>query len=274
LTLRERRVQANVIGRDSILMPGCPGAPRGPAANPITGIAARSRQRVQFTPSHSSLTEVVEGLEDSEPERCTSDEGSCTSLPGAVSESGSGGGGAGGVAGGVPGGTASRAPPPEQPRRLISFGSFSFHRESDMGENSFSWSLLNSGSELIDMVSNFLPGFPSRPTTPCDCSPTRRPPSPRTLARTVSAEMCNNSGSEESIAPGNGPPDPAASPPPRHNGEPAVLAPYSTIESGAIPTLPTLVLPGRKPPPFRSTGGHGHEEEQANAAAAAAACCA
>jgi hypothetical protein len=258
LTLRERRVQANLNGRDAILMPGCPGAPRGPAANPVTGIAARSRQRVQFTPSQSSLTEVVEGFEDAELETGTSNECGSACQAGSMRGSGAGCGEAGvvGVEGGPPGGTMACSPPPENPRRLMSFGSFSFHRESEASDSSFSWSLLTSGSELLDMVSSYLPGFPtSRPSTPCSSSPTHRlPPSPRSLARTVSAEMCSSGGDAASSAPGGGQLGSAAPPLPGQNGEPAVLAPYATIGSCAIPTLPTLVLPGRKPPPIRPPG--------------------
>lgn len=268
LTLRERRVRANDTGRDGILMPGCFGAPRGPAANPITGIAARSRKRVQFTPSQSSLTEVSDGLEDTEPEAGTRDEGSRVSQAGAVSESGAGVGGADGVGveGSLSGSTVSHTQP-ENPRRLMSFGSFSIHPVSQASDNSFSRSLLTSGSELIDMVSSYLPGFPSsRPSTPCNSSPTQRLPlSPRSLARTVSAEMCSSGGHADSCTPGSGQCDLAVPLPPRQMGDPAVLAPYSTIESGAIPILPTLKLPGGKLPPIMSPRLSENEAEQARA---------
>jgi len=265
LTLRERRVRANDTGRDGILMPGCSGAPRGPAANPITGIAARSRKRVQFTPSQSSLTEVSDGFEDTEPEAGTRDEGSRVSQAGAVSESGAGVGGAGGVGveGSLSGSTVSHTQP-GNPRRLMSFGSFSFHPVSQASDNSFSRSLLTSGSELIDIVSNYLPGFPSsRPSTPCNSSPTQRLPlSPRSLARTVSAEMCSSGGDVDSCTPGTGQCDLVVPLPPRQMGDPAVLAPYSTIESGAIPILPTVKLPGGKLPPIMSPRLSGNEAEQ------------
>jgi len=196
LTLRERRVAANAAGRERILLPGLPGAPRGPAS-PIPAIEARARARVSF-----KLAGPLPGLEEESDyaehkapvvrsASSSSQQGWDANNGGTYPDSQSSRPPKIDVGSEAEAGTSSPAPdaspPPAQPRRLMSF-TRAFSR-GDMEENSFSWSLLSSGSELLDMVSSYLPGFSSRPSTPCASSPVESPPSPRSLARTVSSEF-------------------------------------------------------------------------------------
>jgi len=251
MSMRERRVAANATGRDAILMPGMPGAPRGPAAAG-SALASRPRLRqVQFTPAPPLVQvpnddtmgaaasdsvpaaqhdrRVVQSTEGSGPSRGgNSSEDAVADFARAVS------GGVEGVAG---------DDDADQGLRRLSFELEHAETNTDTaaaGPGGFSWSLLTSGSELVDMVSSYLPSFSSPRgagpsfSSPCGGVPTSSAPGPLPLSRTNTAirypsedPLASSSGSlEENIMVQD------------TGGEDGrAAAPYSRTDGASIPTL-------------------------------------